>query len=84
MSNHGLPFVTIADHGHHCQPWLTMVTIADHGPCFFVTMANHVSEHVSPRFLMADNQIPWSTIKNHDDHGLPWSSFCLGQREKLE
>ncbi|KAH3818476.1 hypothetical protein DPMN_120197 [Dreissena polymorpha] len=52
----------MVDHGHHCRPW----------SMFFVTMVNHVPDHVPPRFLMADNQIPWSTIKNHGDHGLPW------------
>ncbi|KAH3893661.1 hypothetical protein DPMN_017811 [Dreissena polymorpha] len=41
-------------------------------------MVDHVPDHVPPRFLMVDNQIPWSTIKNHGDHGLPWSSFRLG------
>ncbi|KAH3895997.1 hypothetical protein DPMN_020167 [Dreissena polymorpha] len=41
-------------------------------------MVNHGPDHVPPRFLMADNQIPWSTIKNQGDHGLPWSSFRLG------
>ncbi|KAH3862358.1 hypothetical protein DPMN_025324 [Dreissena polymorpha] len=41
-------------------------------------MVNHGPDHVPPRFLMADNQIPWSAIKNQGDHGLPWSSFRLG------
>ncbi|KAH3879210.1 hypothetical protein DPMN_003112 [Dreissena polymorpha] len=41
-------------------------------------MVDHVPDHVPPWFLMVDNQIPWSTIKNHGDHGLPWSSFRLG------
>ncbi|KAH3708690.1 hypothetical protein DPMN_068148 [Dreissena polymorpha] len=41
-------------------------------------MVNHDPDHVPPWFLMADNQIPWSTINNNGDHGLPWSSFRLG------
>ncbi|KAH3721385.1 hypothetical protein DPMN_064308 [Dreissena polymorpha] len=41
-------------------------------------MVNHVPDHVPPRFLMVDNQIPWSTIKNHGDHGNRFAWVPLG------